>query len=263
MPEVLDKFGKPLFIVEGEKDADNLAKIGILATTNSGGAGKWRAEYNKYFRDRKVILLPDNDEVGKKHMQEVGKNLKGIAKSIKWLIPPELKKGEDVSDWLESGGDLEKLFELVKTCPDFSSLPEAKDDKGNLKGDDKKGKKERIRTLIPGLIHLVKEGEQIGYLLQNSGEFYIEETHNLEDGTVCRPKQDLPIHHCGMDILEEPREIDYKDLLKEVIDFIKSYLELPKESDYLILSLWIFHTYIIEKFEATPILYFQIGRTHV
>jgi len=141
---------------------------------------------------------------------------------------------------------LEKQKESVK-----------KEDKGNLKAKVKKEKKERVRTLIPGMIHLVKEGEQIGYLLQNSGQFYIEEVYNAEDGTVCRPKKDLPIYYCGIDILEEPREIDYKDLLKEVIDFIKSYLELPKESDYLILALWIFHTYIIEKFEATPILYFQ------
>src|SRR5262249_44233575 len=33
---------QPIFICEGEKDADALALLGLVATTNSGGAGKWR-----------------------------------------------------------------------------------------------------------------------------------------------------------------------------------------------------------------------------
>jgi putative DNA primase/helicase len=133
LPEILKKLGKMLFIPEGEKDCDNLAKIGILATTNSGGAGKWRPEYNQYLKGREapVILLPDNDEIGFKHAQDIGRSLKGIAKSIKWLILPGLKKGEDVSNWLERGGDLKKLFELVKTCPEFISPPE--EEKKDLK----------------------------------------------------------------------------------------------------------------------------------
>jgi len=120
LPEILKKSTKPVFIVEGEKDCNNLEHIGILATTNSGGAGKWRAEYNQYFKDREVILIPDNDEVGINHAQEIGKSLKEIAKSIKFLTLPGLENGEDVSDWLERGGNLEKLFTLVKTTPAFS-----------------------------------------------------------------------------------------------------------------------------------------------
>ena len=38
-----------VFITEGEKDADNLAKLGLTATCNIGGAGKWRAEYVAVF----------------------------------------------------------------------------------------------------------------------------------------------------------------------------------------------------------------------
>ncbi|GAJ15823.1 unnamed protein product, partial [marine sediment metagenome] len=73
-----------------------------------------------------------------------------------------------------------------------------------------------------------------------------------------KPKSDLPIYYCGADILEESREVNYSLLLDNVIKFIKSYLELPKEkeSNYLILGLWVFHTYIIEKIETTPLIYF-------
>ncbi len=58
---------EPVFIVEGEKDADTLASLGLVATTNPGGAGKWRREYNGYLASRKVIILPDNDEAGENH----------------------------------------------------------------------------------------------------------------------------------------------------------------------------------------------------
>src|SRR5262249_16429113 len=36
-------------ICEGEKDADNLAALGLIATTNPGGAGKWAPDLNKWF----------------------------------------------------------------------------------------------------------------------------------------------------------------------------------------------------------------------
>ncbi len=42
--------GEPVFLVEGEKDADRLAALGLAATTNPGGAGKWRATYGAALR---------------------------------------------------------------------------------------------------------------------------------------------------------------------------------------------------------------------
>lgn len=121
---------------------------------------------------------------------------------------------------------------------------------------EKKKKEIEIKTLIPGLIHLVKEKEKVGYLLQKE-DLYIEETFTGPDGQIYKPKSDLPIHYCGIDILEESREVNYAFLLKDIIRFIKKYLELPNENNYLILALWIFHTYLIEKFNVTPLLYFS------
>ena len=124
LSDILKYPNKIIFIPEGEKDCNNLKKLGILATTNSGGAGKWLKEHNKYFKDRKVVIPPDKDDTGENHLQIVGKNLMGIAKRIRVLRLPGLEKGEDISDWIERGGTLEKLFELVKTCPEFIPLPE-------------------------------------------------------------------------------------------------------------------------------------------
>jgi len=147
--------------------------------------------------------------------------------------------------------------EIFKRSELLRRIKIVKSSLGKRKEKEKKEDKTvKTKTLIPGLIHLVKENEKVGYLLQNSGNFYIEETFTGEDGVTYKPKGDLPIHYCGADILEESRELDYSFLLNDIIKFIKKYLELPKESGYLILGLWVFYSYLIEKFDTTPILYF-------
>lgn len=156
-------------------------------------------------------------------------------------------------------GQLRKEIRSAKNL--WSSIERETEDKDR----DKKGKREKTKTLIPGLIHLVKDGETVKYLIQNEGKLHIKDTYTLDDGTVCRPKQDLPIYMCDPSILEESRELDYEALLDTVIGFIKSYLELPSEKDYLILGTWVFHSYLIEKFDSTPIIYFygvkETGKT--
>jgi putative DNA primase/helicase len=39
-----------IFIAEGEKDCDNLANRDLVATTNHGGAGKWRPEISQWLK---------------------------------------------------------------------------------------------------------------------------------------------------------------------------------------------------------------------
>jgi len=109
-----------VYIAEGEKDVENLRTAGLVATTNVGGAGKWRPEYNEPFRDRRhVIVLPDNDEAGRTHALGVAKGMYGIAASVKIVALPGLAEKGDVSDWLTSGGTVAALEELVAAAPPF------------------------------------------------------------------------------------------------------------------------------------------------
>jgi len=102
-----------VYITEGEKDADNMARLGFTATTNPGGAGKWRPEYNVYFKGRNCIILADNDEPGRKHAAEVLRALSAIAASVIVLELPDLKPKGDVSDWLAAGNNGDDLRSLV------------------------------------------------------------------------------------------------------------------------------------------------------
>ena len=113
------------FVVEGEKDADNLATLGLTATTNACGAKGWLARY-KYpesLRGRKVCILPDNDEAGREHGLAVGESLHGIAKDVRILELPGLPPAGDVSDWIEAGGTAEELLKLADSAPAFVPAP--------------------------------------------------------------------------------------------------------------------------------------------
>jgi putative DNA primase/helicase len=122
LPELLATSGRRVFIVEGEKDADRIGKLGFVATTNAGGAGKWKPELSEALKNRHVIVLPDNDEPGRRHAELVGRSLRGVAASIRVLTLPNLPPRGDVSDWLDAGGTRDELKRLAKATPEWTPL---------------------------------------------------------------------------------------------------------------------------------------------
>lgn len=103
-----------VWITEGEKDADRLAALGLCSTTNSEGAGKWRPELSAFFVGKHVIILPDNDEVGRKHAGDVARKLLTAgAADVRIVYLPGLPEKGDVSDWLNAGGTVEQLIDLA------------------------------------------------------------------------------------------------------------------------------------------------------
>ncbi|GAI64359.1 unnamed protein product, partial [marine sediment metagenome] len=111
LPEVI-KAGEVL-IVEGEQDADNLSDLGFTATTCPMGAGKWKTEYSSCLKDKDVVLNPDNDNEGRKHMDQVAKELLPITKSLKLLALPGLPNKGDVSDFIKTFKDKELAAEKL------------------------------------------------------------------------------------------------------------------------------------------------------
>jgi DNA polymerase I len=107
LPSVLEARlkGETIYVLEGEKDVDRARKeLGITATTCAMGAGKWRDSYSYTLAGADVVLIPDNDEAGRKHVLKVAENLLGVAKSVKILDLPDLSENGDLSDWLDTGG---------------------------------------------------------------------------------------------------------------------------------------------------------------
>lgn len=113
LPELIaDDSDQYVFITEGEKDVNNLVKLGLQATCNSGGAGKF-AQDNSALKGRIVVILPDNDEPGRRHAADVQRKLAGIASQSAILELPGLPEKGDVSDWIAAGGVKDDLLRLA------------------------------------------------------------------------------------------------------------------------------------------------------
>jgi RecA-family ATPase len=120
LPELIADIaaGKTIYIVEGEKDVDNLRAGGLAATCNAGGAGKWSSALNPYFKNANAVAVADNDDAGRAHARTVASAIGPVASRVRILdvaqyweaCPP---KG-DASDYLDAGhstADLEALAE--------------------------------------------------------------------------------------------------------------------------------------------------------
>ena len=126
LPELLRdlKRGLPVIVTEGEKDADEIAKLGLplAVTCNPLGAGKWRDEYSQTLRGASVFVIADKDEAGRKHAQEAAALLHGKTKSVAILELPDRngQKVKDASDWLAAGGTAGELTELLNTAQEWT-----------------------------------------------------------------------------------------------------------------------------------------------
>jgi DNA primase len=115
LPEITAaKAFTPIIVVEGGKDADNLANLGYQATTSPMGAGKWHLSYSIYLEDATVVILPDNDPAGTKHAVQVLESLYWITQGVKIVRLPGGHK--DVSDWIAAGGTPEHLDEIINAA---------------------------------------------------------------------------------------------------------------------------------------------------
>ena len=110
-----------IYIAEGEKDCDSLWGLGLVATTNPFGAGKWKPEYSEMLSGAKVIIIPDNDNEGRKHAISVLGSLEGKTKSLAVVEVPHTAK--DITEWLEQGHSKEDVLSLKTTPPnEYNSI---------------------------------------------------------------------------------------------------------------------------------------------
>ena len=116
--------GSVLHACEGEKDADTIAALGLVATSASDGAGKWPPSLNHWFTGfKQAIIFEDNDEAGRKHAQLVARELTQLGIECRIVSFPELPPKKDVSDWLALGHTKDGLLTRCKEAPVFVEPP--------------------------------------------------------------------------------------------------------------------------------------------
>jgi len=136
LPKVVEAAarGETIYIVEGEKDVHSVEGLGLTATCNAGGAGKWQKCCSKWLKGANVIIVPDNDTAGHKHAEKVAASLDGLAASVKVLVLHGLPEKGDITDWLAAGETKDRLLDLAAACPEWEPKAEPVSGESELGG---------------------------------------------------------------------------------------------------------------------------------
>ena len=111
LPELLNRAGEDVHVTEGEKDANALAKLGLLSTSIAAP----NLTNLEFLRDRHVYIHEDNDETGRRKAKSLADKLLDIAASIQFVRYPDAGIGGDVSNWLDQDKS-RGLAEILQRC---------------------------------------------------------------------------------------------------------------------------------------------------
>jgi len=128
LPDLLMRTGEPVYVVEGEKCADIMLKLGLLATTSSGGANAARKSDWGPLSGRNVMILPDNDQAGQSYASTVAGILANLSPAATVRIVrladawPDLPDGGDIADLVERGEDHEMIKRRLTILADAAPV---------------------------------------------------------------------------------------------------------------------------------------------
>ena len=117
--------GGTVYVAEGEKDVHALEKIGLTATCNPGGAGKWRRGYDRWFLGaERVVVVADDDAAGRAHALDVASSLRvslaDAAATVDVVLPAV---GKDAADHVNMALDADAFRPLEESAePELAVL---------------------------------------------------------------------------------------------------------------------------------------------
>jgi Protein of unknown function (DUF3631) len=271
--------GRLVAVVEGEKDADNLAALGIISTCNAHGASepgkqpKWTKTHSEQLRDADIVVLNDNDPPGFKHADTTCELSLGLAKRVRRLDLakhwPDMPAKADVSDWLADGHTGDELRALIEGAPDYEVSKKFETDQ---RGEPSSEKSEDIPT--NGTADDDAELERLAKLpaldyersRKEAGKRLGISRLSLLDALVKAKRAEL-----GLDGADDgmqgraiafptpeqwPDPVDGAVLLDEIATAIRSHVVLDEHARDAT-ALWAVHTYIIKLFSISPKLFIR------
>ena len=196
LPAVLDAVAnnRPVFVVEGEKDADSLTALGLAATCNPQGAdngqgSKWKPNHTAALQGARVAIIADNDEPGRIHADYVANELVSVGCTVKIKHAPDPYK--DVTDLLKAGGGVADLVDDEVREPDpfvpvLTNLQNLLDTPGTL--EERLAEARKILSITEEVPQTVATGR-----LVNWGDFVNETASDpydwLIDGLIERQER--------------------------------------------------------------------------
>jgi hypothetical protein len=248
LPQLIEAIANdhPIYIVEGEAKADLLAGWNVAATCNAGGASNWKSEHSAFLKDADVIIIPDADDAGVKHVQEAGASLNGIAKRIRVLMLPSLPPKGDIIDWAKAGGTREELDALIEHAPPWVPLE---------KPETTTAAKEREGELIAALADM-EPGIEFARARKAAAEELKVNVGDIDE-EVRRHGEESAAPLYGHWITEPwPEPVEGDSLLRDIIRRLKRHVVFRSpDDDPLAIALWIMFSWVHDEVAVhSPIL---------
>lgn len=101
-----------IWIAEGERDVDALHAAGVVATCNTGGAGKWRDELSEPFAQmtgERILIVQDKDTPGRAHARSVMRSLSKVVPHSVRIEIVEAREGKDAADHFATGHTVDEF----------------------------------------------------------------------------------------------------------------------------------------------------------
>lgn len=224
----------------------------------------------KHRRSSEAERLNEKQEQIREWLDQVLKNHNGYSPEerhkIRERLPGDLAylPEPDRKDYI-SAISKKKIIDKTTLTKKVNNSVELYRDTDGVETKVKPETKTVVKTCMPGTVGLIREDNRVKYLTLDEGILTTQNYVTL-NGVTYEPKQDLPFFYPTPEVFYYfMKDKDEAKLLADVEKFIRQYLELPDESGYLVLALWVLHTYLIEKFSRTPIIYFygmlETGKT--
>jgi hypothetical protein len=221
-----------VYLVEGEKCADDLENLGLLATT-SGGANSFEKADFRPLAARKVVLWRDNDEAGKLWAVGIARKLRALGCKLQHIVIDNLALPEkgDCVDWLAQnpGATATDVSALPMVAPE----PESKDEAT-----------QRLAALPPFEYDQVRKEEAkilgiradtLDKLVRGAGE-----TTNTDEGPFIDPES-------------WPEPINPAQLLNEIVMVIRRFIILNSKQAHAV-ALWVAFTWFIDVVKVAPLV---------
>lgn len=137
--EMLDQYPdvSTILLCEGEKSADALNRVGFLALGTVSGAGTGKAPTREVLENlagRKVVLWPDNDDIGREHMAEISAVLYALGIEVNLVEWAEAPPKGDAADLIHNGVTATDVKQTVRLTPYVPPPPAPPPDDGRPDG---------------------------------------------------------------------------------------------------------------------------------
>lgn len=220
-----------VYFVEGEKCADELEKLGLLATT-SGAADSVEKADLKSLDGRNVVQWRDNDEAGKRWAEVATRKLKALRCKLQRIVIDGLALAErgDCVDWLAKNPDATAaaVSALPRSAPEPESEAEAVERLTALSAFEyDRTRKDEARAL--GI-----RAETLDKLIRGLGET------TAEENPFSDPEP-------------WPEQVDPAQLLDEIVMTMRHFIVMDTEQAHAA-ALWVAFTWLIDVVKVAPLI---------